>query len=308
MALTLTTNPVGSASVKLFAGFDDVKFIFKREDLQITGVESGSGGVKINVTTDLTTYLSAGDSIYLYSEGNNHTYNNTGVILSITATDITIDVAYIQDATGGYINYLKNYYVELQCVDKNFSTSNKLPFNLTGDGDAAGNIEIDVSEANDLNRQRGNIEDGLISESKQEFEVQYREVYEGSSNGYTLINNKLVVLLYSTDEPETDVILNNFDIPKIYLGYEAAIAIAHEEDPTGSTITMNYKEFDVNKNQINSGTLSELDSDANGFILWKIASNISLNEITRYLQFEFDVNVVADYDSNDYDSNDYATN
>src|SRR6056297_2183919 len=101
--------------------------------------------------------------------------------------------------------------VELQCVDKNFATSNKLPFSLTSDGDAAGNIEIDVSIVNDLNRQRGDIADGLISESVQEFEVQYREVYDGSSNSFTLIDDSLVVLLYATDDPETDVILNNFD-------------------------------------------------------------------------------------------------
>lgn len=308
MALTLVTNPVGTGTVKLFAGFDDVKFIFKREDLAITSVESGSGGIRINITTDLTSYLSVGDSIYVYSEGADYTYDAVGTILSLTATDVTTDIPYVQDATGGYINYLKNYYVEMQCVDKNFATSNKLPFNLTSDGDAAGNIEIDVSVVNDLNRQRGSIADGLITESAQEFEVQYREVYDGSSNSYTLIDNKLVVLLYATDDPETDVILNSFEVPKIYLGYEAALVIAKEADPNGSTIKIVYDELDINNNTVASDELSELDSDVNGFLMWKIASDISLNEATKFINFDFDLNVLADYDSNDYDSNDYATN
>ena len=307
MGLTLVTNPVGSGSVKLFAGFDEVKFIFKREDLEIDSVESGSGGIKLNVSSDLTSYLSAGDSVYVYAEGDNYTYDGVGTVLSLTSGDITLDIAYIEDATGGYINYLKNYYVELQCVDETFASSNKLPFNLTSDGDAAGNIEIDVSIVNDLNKQRGVYADGLITESKQEFEVQYRQVYEGSSESYTLVDSKLVVLLYATDTPETETILNSFDIPKIYLGYEAALVLAKEADPASSTQKLTYKELDVNQQEIADGELSELDSDVNGFLMWKIASDISLEDTTKYLLFDFDVNVLADYDSDDYDSDDYAT-
>jgi hypothetical protein len=280
--------------------------------LQIVSVESGSGGIKINLTTDLTSYLNAGDSIYVYSEGANYTYDGVGIILSLTPGDITVDIPYIQNATGGYINYLKNYYVELQCVDKQFSSSNKLPFNLTSDGDAAGNIEIDVSIVNDLNKQRGKIADGLISESVQEFEIQYREVYDGSSNGFTLIDNKLIVLVYATDTPEKEKILNNFELPKIYMGYEAALVIAKEADVPGSTMIMYYTGLNENKKAIEKSQLSELNSDQNGFLMWKISFNLflakSFNTAIRFLEFDFITNAVADYDSNDYDSNDYVTN
>ena len=114
-------------------------------------------------------------------------------------------------------------------------------------------------------------------------------------------------MLYATDTPETEEILNSFEVPKIYLGYEAALVIAKEADPASSTLTMNYKELDINQNEIATGSLSELDSDVNGFLMWKIASDINLNEATKYLDFSFIPTVGADYDSNDYDSNDYAT-
>lgn len=307
MALTLVTNPVGSAAVKLFAGFKPVEFVFKREDLAITGIESGSGGIQINVGTDLTSYLSAGDTIYVYSEGAAYTYNGTGTILGITATDITIDIPYVQNATGGYINYLKNYYVEMQCVDRQFPTSLVLPFSLASDGDAAGNISIDVSVANDINRQREAIISGHLVSSRVEFEVQYRQVYLGSSESFTLINNKAVVLLYATEDPVNDEILNYFDIPKLYLGYSAALVIAHEEDTASSTIKMTYKELDANQVQVATGELDELNSDVNGFISWEWPDDATVSLATQYIEFGFEVNVLAEYDKDDYESTDYVT-
>jgi hypothetical protein len=308
MALTLVTNPVGSAAVKLFPGFRPVEFVFKREDLAVTSVESGSGGIQINVGTDLTSYLEAGDTIYVYSEGAAYTYDGTGIILGITASDITIDIPYVQDATGGYINYLKNYYVEMQCVDRAFATSQVLPFSLTSDGDAAGNIIIDVSVVNDLNRQREAIADGHLIDSRKEFEVQYRQVYDGSAEAFTLINNKAVVLVYATDEPDTDEILNAFDTPKLYLGYPAALVIAHEEDAASSTMQMVYRELDANQIEVASGVLTELDSDVNGFLSWEWPSDASVSLATKYIEFDFDLNVLSEYDSNEYAATDYVTN
>jgi hypothetical protein len=307
MALTLVTNPVGSKTVKLFAGFKPVEFVFKREDLAITDVESGSGGLRINITTDLTSYLSVGDAIYVYSEGAAYTYDAVGIILSLTATDITTDIAFVQVGTGGYINYKKNYFVELQCVDKNFASSNLLPFSLNSDGDSAGNINIDVSIVNDLNRQRGLIADGHISESRKEFEVQYREVYSGSSNSFTLIDNKLIVLLYATDNPETEEILNQFDIPKIYLGYPAALVIAKEADAASSKITMSYKELDINNIEITNGDLSELDSDVNGFIMWSWSKDASISEATSFLEFFSGVVAGFEFAATDFAYPDFLT-
>lgn len=307
MALTLVTNPVGTAAVKLFAGFKPVEFIFKREDLAITGVESGSGGLRVNVTTDLTSYLSVGDSIYVYSEGAAYTYDAVGTILSLTATDITTDIAFVQVGTGGYINYLKNYFVEMQCVDKDFASSNKLPFSLNSDGDSAGNISIDVSIVNDLNRQRGAIADGHIDESRQEFEVQYREVYEGSSNSFTLIDDKLIVLLYATEDPETETILNQFDVPKIYLGYPAAFVIAKEADEASSKLTLSYNELDINNTLITSADLSELSSDVNGFLMWAWSADASISEATKYIEFSTGVEAGFDFLAGNFAYPDFLT-
>lgn len=282
MSLTLTQNPIPSdKAYGFFAGFKPIEFKFKREDLEVVDVESGSGGITINVGSDLTGVLFPGDTIYLYSEGEDYTYDGTGEVLSITATDITINLPFIQAATGGYVNYKKNYFVEMMLVDSNFSDANKLPFTLQSDGDAAGNISIDVSVINDLNRGRGDIADGLLTKGVQAFEVKYREP-EGS---YTLIDNKLLIVLYALETPELDTVLNSFDEPEIYLGYPASLVVAHK-GVNGSNISMSYKELDVNEVQVGGDNLPDLASTNSGLFMWKIPSDISLNNSTDYLEFE----------------------
>lgn len=306
MSLTLITNPVPGTS-EIFAGFRPIEFKFKREDLEVIDVASGVGGIIISVGSDLTAVLQPGDTIYIYSEGADYTYNGTGTILSITATDITIDMPFIQAATGGYINYLKNYYVEMMLVDKNFSNANKLPFTLQSDGDAAGNISIDVSTVNDLNKSREAIADGQLSEGLQEFEVKYREVYDGYEPVYTLIDSKLLIVIYALDKPEQNVILNKFDLPSIYLGYPLGLVVARKGGQPNETININYSELDINQVSIASGQLATIDAELNGLVMWKWDSNRLVENSTEYINFDFGVVGIYDFKAGDFAYPDFVT-
>jgi len=306
MALTLVTNPVGSDASKFFAGFQKCEVVFKREDLAIVDVESGAGGIQINVTTDLTGYLAAGNVIYIYSEGADYTYDGTGTILGITATDITIDIDFIQAASGGYINYKKNYFVELQCVNPTFPDANLLPFTLQSDGDAAGNVAIDVSIVNELNNCRGAIVEGYETNTVKQFEIKYREVYQGSANIFTLVDGKLFVMLYAIDLPE-EGILNQLESPKLYLGYPAAIAYALKAKAANSTIEMTFRELDANKSEIVSGTLGTLPQDVNGFLIWQWSKNAIVNAQTKFIEFSLAGTALGEYSALEYDSTEYST-
>jgi hypothetical protein len=308
MGLTLVTSPIPAADAyELFAGFQKIEYIFKREDLVVTSVTAGTGGAKITVATDLTTYLAAGDVIYLYSPGTNYVYDLTATILTITATEITVDAPYIETGTGGYINYLKNYFVEMQCVHPANDDINLLPFSLECDGDAAGNIKIDVSIMNDLNVQRGIIATAHLATSKQEFEVTYRQVYTGSSEAFTLLDNKLHIVLYATEMPEKEVILNGFDMPQIYLGYPGAVVVAHGGGVDTDDIEMTYKELDANQVEVGSGSLSTLDSELNGFLMWKWLQAASVSDATKYIQFEYTYGGTFDFRDPDFAYPDFRT-
>lgn len=307
MSLTLVTNPVGAAAQKLFAGFLTIEFVFKREDIAVTSVTSGVGGAKINHAGDLSTYLTAGDSVYLYSVGTNYTYNTVGTVLSVVAGEVTIDAPFIEAGTGGYMNYFKNYYVEFQCVNKNNSDINILPFSIESDGDSAGNIIVDVSIVNDLNIQRGAVVQGQDLTSFQEFEVKYRQVYTGSSESFTLINSKLLIVLYATETPEGGVILNQFNLPKIYLGYPAGLCVANSGGVAGNNVEMIYSELDINQLPIDTGTLGLLDQELNGYLIWKWLSNAVVYDNTKYLSFDFRTESVFDFSDTDFAYPDFLT-
>lgn len=310
MSLTLNTNPVGAGTRKFFAGFQKCEFVFKREDLAVTSVSSGTGGAKINHAGDLSSYLSIGDTVYLYSEGTNYTYDGVFEILDITAGEITVDTPYIESGTGGYINYYKNYHVELQCVNKSFSDANILPFSLQSDGDAAGNVIIDVSIVNELNKQRGDIEEAFLSDSVTEFEVKYRQVYDGSSESFTLVDDKLLIMLYAIEEPEEDEVLNQFDLPQLYLGYPAGITVALLARAASSTCEMTYDEKDINNNVIASGSLGVQDADVSGFLQWEWEagdSGDSVDSQTKYVEFDFNTTAISDFATPDFATPDFVT-
>lgn len=306
MILTLTTNPVAGTS-QIFAGFEKIEFIFKREDIAITSVTSGTGGAKISHSGDLTSYLSAGDTIYFYSEATNMTYDTSATILSIIAGEITVDEPYIETGGAGYMNYFKNYYVELQCVNPDNTDVNLLPFSLESDGDAAGNITIDVSIMNDLNAQRGIIAKEHLSDSVQIFQVKYRQVYDGSSESFIELTTKTLIVLYCTDTPESEEIINDLDLPKIYLGYPVAFCVAHYAGDPGETVELTYNEKDINNNNIASGTLGTLNAGLNGFLLWEWDKDTSVDSQTKYIDFEFEFEATFDFADPDFAYPDFVT-
>jgi len=304
MSLTIVTNPV-TGSKGFFAGFDKIEFVFKREDIAVSSVDAGTGGARINHSGDLTSYLSVGDTVYLYSEGTNYTYDLSAEIIAITAGQITLDTPFIESATGGYANYFKNYYVEMQLVNASLTDVSLLPFNLQSDGDPAGNIIIDVSIINDFNRRRGLISEGLIEESSREFKVKYKQVYDGSSESFTLLSGNTLIALYCTQNPETDTILNNFDLPKIYKGYPALIAIARNGKANG-TIKLSYETQNINKVGISSSDLTDLDGTFNGFINWLWAADKSVEPNTKYILFSLTDTIVGDFAAPDFAAPDFV--
>src|SRR3990167_5351796 len=136
MALTLTTNPVGSGASKFFAGFQKCEIIFKREGLAVATVVAGVGDkAKITHAGDLSGTVLPGDIIYLYSPATNMIYDGLFEVLTVAAGEITVDTPYIESGGVGYLNYKKNYYVELQCVNPTLPDLNILQFSLESDGD-----------------------------------------------------------------------------------------------------------------------------------------------------------------------------
>lgn len=291
MSITLINNPVTTESgitYNLFAGFEEVNFGFKREDAQVNGVGLGiDNNLLIQTQSDLSNYLNEGDFVYIFSTGLTHTYDDVGEVIAITSSTITISVDFIENTTSGYINFYRNYFLECQLVNVNNSAVKILPLNLTDDGDNAGNIDIDVSIANDLNEQMlGEFSSGAMQESRVVFKLQYREVWdENQESSYTLIDDE-IILVYATEQMLVETFVNELDNPTFYRGYNYGVVLAHSKQNNEDTgIGVTYDELDINKIIINSGNpLVTLDASQDGFLFASINKNINLTNDTEYLQ------------------------
>lgn len=313
MSLTLITNPVtteGGVVKNIFPGFRPVEYVFKREDLAIVSVGEASGYAEITIGTDLTSYLSEGDYIYLYAEGDSGDYDYDEIceITAITSTTITLDIPYIENSSSGYINYLKNYYVELQLVNPDNSSIQMIPFSLKDDGDQAGNITIDVSIANDKNRKLFDISTRELTEGRVRFDVRYREISEGVTGSWTDMSDP-VILVYAWEQMDTEEILNGFDMPELYKGYDFAVALSHSNrNGTDSFVVAKYNELDINREELVTGlSIGQLSIDLYGIFLFVLGSGTTFDGNTEYIEVYGEYADLPDYDPEGYDSSDYLT-
>lgn len=313
MSLTLTKNPVtteGGIIKNIFPGYRPVEYEFKREDLQITSIGESGGNIEITIGVDLTTYLSPGDYIYLSSPGISGTfdYDLVAEILNVTATTIELDSLFIEGAASGYINYFLNYYVEVELVGVENVNRKILPFNLINDGDQAGNITIDVSVANDKNRQMFEFLTQEETAGRLKFNVRYRQVYDGSAESFTEINDP-VILVYAWEQMETDEIINSFDLPKLYKGYDFGVIASHsDQNGTNSFVALDYDELNINQIEVSSANaIGQLDIDLFGMLFYHIPKSTIFDNTTEYVRINGSYTNLPDYMAGDYADVEYKT-
>lgn len=289
MSVTLIENPVvteGGVVKNLFDGFGKVEFKFSRQDQEITGIGQGiSNQILIQLAVDLSTYLNVGDSVYYYSEGATYTYDDVSQVVAITATTITLAGDFIETATGGYINYYRNYYLDVELVNEDNSDIKILPFSLRDDGDNQGNITIDVSIANDLNIQFFEFIQQELTDSRIIFKVQYREVWDDTTGSFTLIDDR-IILVYATQQPDLEAFINELDEPKLWLGYPYGVILVHsDENSDDDTIEITYDELDINQSDLVTDIgLGSLVATKEGFIFINIDKDTVYNSATEYIK------------------------
>lgn len=308
MSVVLTENPVvvdGGVTYNLFAGFEPVEFKFKREDAQIDGVGAGTDNkLLINTQTDLSAYLNIGDFVYIYSEGLTYTYDLSAKILEITATTITVDSDFIESTVDGYINYLRNWRLEMQLVNVDNTAVKVLDYDLIDDGDNAGNVTISVSIANDLNEQVFEFVTQEQTDARILFKAQYRESWDANSiNSYTLIDSE-IILVYATQQPEVETFLNELDEPKIWKGYPMGVQLAHSsQNNDGGSLGFTYDELDLNQDILTTGTsLGTLDANKEGFLFINIDKDTVYNNETEYIKINGSYAGLPDFNPAEFSS------
>lgn len=311
MALTLETNPVqtvGGVVENIFAGFDKVEFVFQRKDMTGVSITSGTGtNIRISTGLDLSSYLSVGDAVYVYAEGSTYTYNKSGLITVVDTTYIEASIDFIENAsTNSYINYFINYYIDVQCVNADNSDIKVIPFSLQDDGTDAGVIKIDVGIVNDLNYVDFEYVTQQLPNAVTKFKIQYKQVYTGSSESYTLVADE-IILVYATQTPIIESFINQFDTPELYEGYSNGVMLCHSDSNNDDAqLNIVYDQLDINQNDvIIDQSLATLINEY-GLYFIDFTGEV-INQDTEYIKFKATFSAAPDFLPADWDSSDFAT-
>jgi hypothetical protein len=310
MSLSITSHPVttvGINTVNVFPGFKPINIIFSRQDLSITGITTSSGSIKATVGTDLTASLFVGDFIYIYSAGATFTYDASYEVLSISSTEIVLDGSYIEDSTGGYINYKQNYSVEMVLTNPSNFNVDLLGFTLKQTGTDAGIITFDTSIINDLNCQEfvEQLTGREITEGRIKFNTKYREVWREDLTQVFINVNNPIIAIFATETFTIEKFSNPFELPILYGGYPTGIGFIHSDSNNGGEVVkISYDELDINQDDITTNNSSiQFEDEAYGVLLTTTedTSNI-FNVNTKYIRLYAKLVKQTEYDAAEYSS------
>jgi hypothetical protein len=319
MAVSLVTYPVITSSGKvrnIFAGFAPVELEFKREDIQIVSISSGTDNrIVISVSGDITGSLSVNEWIYYYAEGTTHTYEGVFQVYDINYsapnTLIELNEQYIEAATTGYVNYKQNWYLESKLVSPDNSLILKYPQVLQNDGSPDGVVEVNTSMIVDFLENQIETTSQEITDSRDECLVMYREVWrEDDTQSFTLVDQEFIIIIYAAEDSEIESFVNKFDYPRMYEGYPFMLNMLHSlENESAKRISITFDEQNINGTDItNDNPLINFENEDFGILQANFADNVNpINSATRFITFNMNSISEPDYLTGDYNDNDYLT-
>ncbi len=319
MSVSLISYPVVTSSGKvrnIFAGFQPVELDFKREDAVVVDVTQGANNkILISIAGDITSSLNVGEWVYLYSEGITYTYDNSYQIITLAYsapdTEITVEGSYIEGSSGGYCNYKQNWYLESKLVNPDNNDVLNYPQLLQNDGNPNGETEVNTSMLVDFLKNEILSTSQEITNGRQDCQVMYRESWrEDDTASFTLVDEDPIIIIFAAEDSEIEDFTNGFEIPKMWEGYPFYLNMLHStENHAGERVVITFDELDINKDDITTdNALTNFEPGDYGILQTNFDDNVVvLDDDTRYIQFNANSSIAADYLTGDYNDTDYST-
>jgi hypothetical protein len=203
MAITVIQRPNQEGVLIASAVGNPVLYVLERRDFTFNQINNSGGFIQLQFNSvDLTTSIANGDRLYIKS--NNSVYDLFATVTAVsfsTNTLVTVDVAYISAAPGGFVNTdrRQNYYLEVELYQSGGGI--KLIDHLFKyKPNSRGIINVDVSSllkslmsANTTFSHSSfnqNYQD--FSTSFKNFHIRYREVWTGSAESQTSDSSNVI--------------------------------------------------------------------------------------------------------------------
>lgn len=332
MSLLQVTTPIqdiAGTKHNCFKGYIPTFFELLRQDIPIEKIISQVVGLdllaKVEVvgTLDVSQNIIVGDFVAI----NTSKYpNKVAKIVSITIPNKTfvVDLAYIGDDTGGFLNYRKNWFVEYRIVDSDTATGaqttvdNLFDFVFIAQSEVDGKVELDISVAN--NKNTPSVDVGLNNDMFLFFKIQWRERYLSFVGLWTspTVDDAMIVFHASDINKQeggieipfqNNIILSDTTLLRFWNVISPKVNFLRsrlgDADPA-TTYRIDVKQFDITKLQIQSDSVAIPNLDGLHTI---DLSSIVIVSSAVFITFETEfVTDPGEYEEAEYKDDEYNVN
>lgn len=323
MALTQLDYPVTGEEgsfMNIFPSQKKLNVNFKRLDVLISSIASGTGGiVELTVGAPLDVDLIAGD--YIVWATNSYKLRTSRVVQVISSTIIEVDDVFTSsDASNGFVNYRKSWFLEARFVAANTPTDQQTNVELVIDDFSQvpnaldGNLSLDLSIIKDVLSPDISLSTGVALSLSKVFKFQYRESYTGNRDGVWVSPN----IAPANDTPimlvlaSKSIVFNDFsdsfiDIINFAQDYPLILNYIYSDinDNGASELEFKYNQFSLNKTLISTISIGSF-SDTSGVIILLINPN-DISPSTVFIKPFVEMTTSnSQYDPTQYDPTQYA--
>lgn len=305
------TESGGVFSNNIFPSQQPLNFTARRIDQTINSITSGTDGVvRINTLSPLTG-VGLGDFVAFGTDS--YSARTSLVINVIDPNTIEVDEVFTSaNVTNSFINYLKDYFLEIRYVQGDSASDDQSALEVIKDfsqipNNVEGNIQANISVPADL------IEPSIVTTTQEvpslsvSYKIQYRESFQGNRAG-TWISPTVdapILLVHAASsafEGFTDTDLTKIyarDYPLYYSYIKSSI------NDTVNEITITLRQYDITKTVISETQEASL-SNLNGVVLVVVTPD-KIDSNAVFIEFvDSIVSSGGQYDPSDFDPGQYA--
>jgi len=318
MALNSISYPVtGTAGAysNIFPSQRPLDFTATRKDVGITSISSGAGGVvQIEAAATLTD-IAVGDYITWGTDA--YTARSSRVTAVIAVDTIEVDALFSStNVTNGFLNYKKNWFLEIRYVEKDSATDDQdaialFDFNAKYNSSIVGLVSANIALpyvflVPDFDTTANGFNTGLYTEYK----IQFRESWENNRSELweSPSTDIKIMLVHGTEDIEPLKFSDYGQLKRYVRGYPLMTTFIYSDvndGVGGNQITLLITEYTIDKLLVTDYTLATLSNFNGVYSLVIDPSTLDASTVFIELVSEY-VADIGQYDPDDYDPSDYA--
>jgi len=306
------TGSVGTYK-NIFPSQKPLNIDFTRKDGEIDTIISGvDGNVRLSTVEDFEN-VEVGQFVVWQSDG--YELNTARVISIIDAKTIEVDVSFDSaNATNGFINYHRNWYLEFRYVRPDSTSGNQNAIQILDDFSQIpsalnGDVKANIALPKDLISPNFTINAGIQSNLFVEYKIQYRQSYNGNrSNAWISPALDVPILLVHASKNIDSIGFTDQNNTKRYVrGYSLNYMILYSNvnDQGNNQFKVSVTQYNISKQIITTDEI-EVINNLNG--VYNLAIDTSgFDEDTCFIEFSSQlVTNNSQYDTTQYNLSQYA--